>query len=62
MNNANGDALLARVKVGDRVTLRMPAGHELTGRAFCIEPHWYMRTASGQCQPLRADEIVRVRP
>jgi hypothetical protein len=67
MNNSNGDALLARVKAGNLVTVRAIGGELLTGRAKRTRSGmgkevWAITTGPHTSAEMTAGNIVRVRP
>lgn len=61
MNNENGKALLARVRAGDLVTLRMPDGSQFTGRAW-IGLGMFATGADGRALRVTESNILRIDP
>jgi hypothetical protein len=63
MNNSNGEAMMARIRAGDLVTVRRSDGGQTTGRAErgsrCA---WRIRTGALFSEPVLADRIVRIVP
>lgn len=63
MNNANGAALLARVKPGDLVTIRNADGSQTTGRARASHTGLYTCAPFSLApEPVTADNIVSIAP
>lgn len=61
MNRADGAALLARVRAGDRVTVRRKDGGQSTGRAeLDAAGAWRIRTGPLFSEPVTAHNIVRI--
>ena len=64
MNNANGKELLARVRPGDLIAIRLPDGSLATGRAERpdgMERPWMLRIR-GHLQLATYENIVLVEP
>ena len=61
MNNARGAELIARLKAGNRVTVRRADGGTSTGRAIqTATGAWRIRTGPLASEPVTAATIIKV--
>lgn len=63
MNASNGAELMARVRAGSFVTVRLPNGAQLVGRANVgADGAWLIRGRDGMPVAVTAGTITRVQP